>query len=114
MASAAASSAAGGGGSSSSLTTGLARKLKKVLEIRTDSPELLLSLSALSSFYSDNTPQARKNLRATIERRGLSINQEFLDASEDAQQVSFAVRGGCYPRAHGSPTRLAWEQRAAV
>lgn len=70
---------------------GLARKLKKVLETRTDSPDLLASLGALSSFYTDNTQQARRSLRTTIERRGLSINEEFLRASESAQKALEAV-----------------------
>ncbi|GMH10993.1 hypothetical protein Nepgr_012834 [Nepenthes gracilis] len=69
------------------LAPGLSRKLKKVLESRTDSPELLASLNTLSTFYTDNTPQARRNLRSVIERRGLSINQEFLLASDAAQQA---------------------------
>ncbi|MCO5600340.1 hypothetical protein L7F22_054451 [Adiantum nelumboides] len=76
---------------STALAPGLARKLKKVLETRTDSPDLLLSLSTLSSFYSESTPQGRKNLHTTIERRGLSINEEFLRASEAAQNALDAV-----------------------
>lgn len=76
---------------STTVAPGLARKLKKVLETRTDSPDLLASLSTLSSFYTDNTQQARRNLRATIERRGLSINEEFLRASESAQKALEAV-----------------------
>lgn len=75
----------------STLAPGLARKLKKVLETRTDSPDLLASLATLSSFYSDNTQTARRGLRATIERRGLSINEEFLRASESAQKALDAV-----------------------
>lgn len=67
------------------LAPGLSRKLKKVLESRIDTPDLLSSLNTLSSFYDDNTPQARRNLRSTIERRALSINHEFLDASHAAQ-----------------------------
>lgn len=73
------------------MAPGLARKLKKVLETRTDSPDLLASLGALSSLYTDNTQQARRSLRATIERRGLSINEEFLRASESAQKALDAV-----------------------
>lgn len=75
----------------STLAPGLARKLKKVLETRTDSPELLASLGTLSSFYTENTQQSRRNLRATVERRGLSINEEFLRASESAQKALDAV-----------------------
>lgn len=69
------------------LAPGLSRKLKKVLESRIDTPDLLSSLNTLSSFYDDNTPQARRNLRSTIEKRALSINREFLDASHAAQLV---------------------------
>lgn len=69
------------------LAPGLSRKLKKVLESRIDSPEHLSSLTTLSTFYTDNSPQARRNLRSTIEKRSLSINQEFLQASNAAQQA---------------------------
>lgn len=69
------------------LAPGLSRKLKKVLESRIDTPDLLSSLNTLSSFYDENTPQARRNLRSTIEKRSLSINHEFLDASQAAQLV---------------------------
>ncbi|XP_028776746.1 conserved oligomeric Golgi complex subunit 6 [Neltuma alba] len=67
------------------LAPGLSRKLKKVLESRTDTPDLLSSLNTLSSFYTDNTPQSRRNLRSTIEKRSLSINLEFLAASDVVQ-----------------------------
>ncbi|KAK9095610.1 hypothetical protein Scep_027079 [Stephania cephalantha] len=66
---------------------GLSRKLKKVLDSRTDSPDMLASLNALSAFYTDNTQQARRSLKSTIEKRALSINHEFLQASETAQQA---------------------------
>ncbi|XP_058191488.1 conserved oligomeric Golgi complex subunit 6 [Rhododendron vialii] len=69
------------------LAPGLSRKLKKVLETRTDTPDLLASLNTLSSFYTDNNPHARRNLRSTIEKRSLSINHEFLLASNAAQQA---------------------------
>jgi hypothetical protein len=71
------------------LAPGISRKLKKVLETRTDSPELLASLATLSTFYGENTLHARRALRTTIERRGLTINEEFLQASEAAQKVTF-------------------------
>lgn len=67
------------------LAPGLSRKLKKVLECRTESPDLLSSLNTLSTFYSENTPQARRNLRSTIDKRSLQINQEFLLAAQAAQ-----------------------------
>ncbi|CAA2999327.1 conserved oligomeric Golgi complex subunit 6 [Olea europaea subsp. europaea] len=74
-------------GTSTALAPGLSRKLKKVLETRTDNPDLLASLSILSSFYTDNTPHSRRNLRSTVEKRALSINEEFLLASATAQQA---------------------------
>ncbi|KAH7687077.1 Conserved oligomeric Golgi complex subunit 6 protein [Dioscorea alata] len=69
------------------LAPGLSRKLKKVLETRTDSPDLLDSLAALSTFYGDNTPQSRRNLKSSIEERALAINHTFLLASLPAQQA---------------------------
>ena len=73
--------AAGGG----ALAPGLSRKLRKVLETRTDAPEALASLEALSEFYHENTPAARRALRATVEARGLAVNEEFIAAAAGAQ-----------------------------
>lgn len=74
----------------STLAPGVARKLKKVLDTRTtDNPDVLASLATLSSFYAENTPQARRNLKSSIEQRGLTINDHFLDASLPAQLVRF-------------------------
>lgn len=67
------------------LAPGLSRKLKKVLECRTDSPDLVASLNALSSFYDENSAHARRNLRSTIEKRALEINREFLSAADSTQ-----------------------------
>ena len=75
------------GSSTVGLASGLSRKLKKVLECRMDSPDLLSSLNTLSSFYTENTPQSRRNLGYTIDTRALDINLEFLRASDPAQRV---------------------------
>lgn len=69
------------------LAAGLSRKLKKVLETKTDNPDLLASLGTLSSFYTDNTPRTRRNLKSTIETRSLDLNHLFLDASLPAQEA---------------------------
>ncbi|XP_019153260.1 PREDICTED: conserved oligomeric Golgi complex subunit 6 [Ipomoea nil] len=74
-------------GTATALAPGLSRKLKKVLETRTDTPDLLASLNTLSTFYTENTAHGRRNLRSTIEKRALSINQEFLLASSSAQKA---------------------------
>jgi hypothetical protein len=39
-------------------------KVKKLLETRTDTPELVESLKALSTFYGENTPAARRGATA--------------------------------------------------
>ena len=44
------------------LAPGLARKVKKVLETRTDAPEVVESLKALSGFFTENTPAARRGV----------------------------------------------------
>ena len=73
------------------LAPGLARKVKRMVELRSDAPELAESLRILSTFYGeDNSPEARRGLRTTIERRGLKINEAFLEASEQAQQARLA------------------------
>eukprot|EP00510_Aplanochytrium_minuta_P006040 CAMPEP_0184009698 /NCGR_PEP_ID=MMETSP0954-20121128/2767_1 /TAXON_ID=627963 /ORGANISM="Aplanochytrium sp, Strain PBS07" /LENGTH=127 /DNA_ID=CAMNT_0026289135 /DNA_START=157 /DNA_END=537 /DNA_ORIENTATION=- len=59
----------------------LEKKLKRVREMKTDSPEMLESLDALATFYvpSGNTLEARRNLRANLESRGLSLIKEFMN-----------------------------------
>ncbi|GMY05075.1 conserved oligomeric golgi complex subunit 6 [Fagus crenata] len=69
------------------VATGLSRKLKKVLECRTESPNLVSSLKTLSTLYTENTPQSRRNLRYNIETCGLQINLDFLHASDAAQKA---------------------------
>eukprot|EP01132_Coremiostelium_polycephalum_P009376 gene9376-11518_t len=61
------------------MNTTLSRKIQKVLDIRLDSEDLNQSLTELSNFYSNNSIQARRNLRNDIERRYLDINNQFLD-----------------------------------
>ena len=55
----------------------LDKKLKKVLEMRTDSPEFIDSLNALSTFYGQggtgNTLEARRGLRSDLETRSLAL-----------------------------------------
>ena len=67
------------------LASRLSHKLKKVLDCRTNSPEVMASLNTLSTFYNENTPRVRCNLRSTIEKHSLQINLDFLRASQAAQ-----------------------------
>lgn len=62
--------------------------LSQILEIKTESQDLIAALSTLSAIYPDNTPAARRHLRSTIEERGLGINEQFLEAAESAIKVS--------------------------
>ena len=61
--------------------------MPQILATRTESTEILSSLTTLSSFYEDNTPVARRRLRTTIEQHGLSINQQFVTAAGAIIQV---------------------------
>lgn len=72
---------------SNSSNVALQRKVHKVLETRTDNPELLQALQHLSSFYGKNSLVARRNLRGQIETRGIHINNEFLDVFLNVQKV---------------------------
>ena len=59
----------------------------QILATRTESPEVVGALTTLSTFYEDNTLQAQRRLRTTIEQHGLSINEQFLSAAEDIIKV---------------------------
>jgi hypothetical protein len=67
----------------------------QILEIKTESPEVISALNTLSGFYERNTPAERRQLRSAVEQRGLDINQRFLAAAETVIQVgSGRVRVG--------------------
>lgn len=57
----------------------LSRRLNKILETRIENDkETLEALKELSTFFTENTLQARRNLRSKIEKRSLVINEVFL------------------------------------
>jgi hypothetical protein len=82
------------------LAPGLARKVKKVLSIKTDAPDLLEALGTLSELYDTNTASNRRRLRAIIDRNSVAINLDFLDetkdvvAVRDCQACGFRCSGG--------------------
>lgn len=49
--------------------------------------EMLESLKALSTFFNENSLRTRRNLRSDIERRSLSINEEFLQTFQGVKEV---------------------------
>nr|DBA32579.1 TPA: hypothetical protein GDO54_000361 [Pyxicephalus adspersus] len=65
--------------STSQSSNPLSRKLNKILETRLDNDkEMLEALKSLSIFFTENSLRTRRNLRGDIERRSLSINEEFV------------------------------------
>lgn len=54
----------------------LRKRLNKVFETRLDTDrETLDALTDLSTFFTENTIQTRRNLRSQIEQRSLAINE---------------------------------------
>ncbi len=76
----------------------LKKKLAKVTSLRTDSPEILQALGSLASFYDPqgNTLEARRMLRADLERNGLLLAEEFVrkfeGVEEQLNEVSTCLR----------------------
>lgn len=62
------------------------------METRVEAPEVVGSLSTLSTFFSENTPAARRRLRSTIENQGVRVNEEFLAAAEGVLKVRVESR----------------------
>lgn len=62
----------------------------QILDIKTETPELIDSLATLSTFYNENTAGSRRALRSTIEQRSLDINEKFIAAAEGVIKVGDA------------------------
>ncbi len=60
----------------------------QILDTRTEAPDILGSLETLSTFYIENTPTARRQLRSTIENEGVKINEDFLATAAKVIEVS--------------------------
>ncbi|XP_038673857.1 conserved oligomeric Golgi complex subunit 6 isoform X1 [Scyliorhinus canicula] len=77
----------GGGGATQINNNPLARKLNKILETRLDNDkDMLEALKALSVFFTENSLRTRRNLRGDIERRSLSINEEFVRVFKEVKE----------------------------
>jgi hypothetical protein len=63
----------------------------QILDIKTETPELISALSTLSTIIDDNTPAIRRQLRSTIESRSLDVSGQFLAAAETVIKVSSAM-----------------------
>merc|ERR1712086_490619 len=60
----------------------LAKKLRKLLEMRVDTPAITAALTDISTFYESNTIGNRRGLRAELERRGVGLHTQMLEAFE--------------------------------
>lgn len=80
-------------GAQPALAPGLARKVKKIMETRTEAPEVVGSLATLSDFFEDNSPAARRRLRSTIENQGVRINEQFLEEAQGVIKMLDVVQG---------------------
>ncbi|XP_055051900.1 conserved oligomeric Golgi complex subunit 6 [Misgurnus anguillicaudatus] len=75
------------GNVSSQSNNPLSRKLNKILETRLDNDkEMLEALKSLSVFFTENSLRTRRNLRGDIERRSLSINEEFVRIFKEVKE----------------------------
>uniref|UniRef100_A0A1B6DAR9 Conserved oligomeric Golgi complex subunit 6 n=1 Tax=Clastoptera arizonana TaxID=38151 RepID=A0A1B6DAR9_9HEMI len=62
-------------------------RLNKILDTRLDNDkETLEALKELSIFFTENTLQSRRSLRSKIEKRSLSINEDFLTAFQKVKE----------------------------
>lgn len=72
------------------------RKLQKILDLKLESDkDLIESLKYLSSFFQDNNVRTRRALRSTIEKRSLTLNDQFEECfrvvKEQLDQVNNTV-----------------------
>ncbi|CAK9802861.1 Conserved oligomeric Golgi complex subunit 6 [Anthophora plagiata] len=66
--------------------TALVRRVNKLLESRVEhDKDTLEALKELSTFFTENTLNSRRNLRSKIERRSLTINEDFLSAFREVK-----------------------------
>lgn len=65
----------------------LSKRLNKILESRIENDQdTIEALRELSTFYTENSLQARRNLRSQIEKRSLDINENFLASFKEVKQ----------------------------
>lgn len=80
------------------LNNPISRKLNKILESRIENDkDLLEALKTLSVFFPENSIRSRRNLRSDIEKRSLTLNEEFLNAFKNVKEVFSDFRNkNCY------------------
>ncbi|XP_051162714.1 conserved oligomeric Golgi complex subunit 6 [Leptopilina boulardi] len=69
-------------------STPLTRRVNKLLDLRPENDKgTLEALKELSTFFTENTLNGRRNLRSKIERRSLTINEDFLSAFKEVKNT---------------------------
>ncbi|XP_032663782.1 conserved oligomeric Golgi complex subunit 6 isoform X1 [Odontomachus brunneus] len=72
--------------SEKNINSALVRRVNKLLESRVEhDKDTLEALKELSTFFTENTLNSRRNLRSKIERRSLAINEDFLVAFKEVK-----------------------------
>lgn len=81
----------------------LDKKVRKVMGMRTDTPDMAEALDALAGFYGrragGNTLEARRALRSDLEWQAVSVSNTFLKQFEEIE----SVRGRGYGWGVGRP-----------
>ena len=62
-------------------------KLQKLLDLKLESDkDLIESLKYLSNFFNENSVRTRRSLRSTIEKRSLTLNDQFEECFRTVKQ----------------------------
>jgi conserved oligomeric Golgi complex subunit 6 len=64
----------------------LDQKLRKALELRTDTPAMLDALESMSSFWETNTLEARRGLRQQLENQNIQLAEDFISSFSPLQE----------------------------
>lgn len=68
------------------MSTVLDSKLRKALELKTDSPAMLDALDSMTGFWGSNTLEARRSLRHQLEHQNVLLAEDFITAFSPLQQ----------------------------
>lgn len=64
----------------------LDQKLRKALELRTDTPAMLDALESMSLFWDTNTLEARRGLRQQLENQNVQLAEDFISSFSPLQE----------------------------
>ncbi|XP_072394400.1 conserved oligomeric Golgi complex subunit 6 [Diabrotica undecimpunctata] len=66
----------------------LSKRLNKIIQARIENDEETVNaFKQLSTFYTENSLQARRNLRSQIEKRSLDVNKQFLRSFQEVKHA---------------------------